>query len=550
MGPSSFNLGALADLTPNTPIPSTPAQTWEVARLADERRNGLVLPALGALFFPLTWWASQGGSLLINVGGGVSYFLVEAAFLATLVWVWRAKTLRSMRWSHLFVQLSMIVLMVGAGPSAELFWPYVLLLSMMIWAPQAAFAWPMRVAAPMFVLPPLAFGLRHLLLAHDRTPESVIAAMLYLSFSATVCIATSTNRWKLLRREFEATQQLAAAKEETQASLHQLVAAQAQLVQSEKMASLGQLVAGVAHELNTPLGAIGAFAEDLDRGVRTVIQDVLPSLGDSSQADRDFVSELLAVTLSGDATPLSSREERTLRRRYTADLDATGVDDAREVAEALIEVGFRSELGEWAGRLTLPGAPALLSQARTLASMQRNAQTIRQASDRAAGVVVTLKTYAHPGGVMAEPTMGAISDHLDTVLRLHGNQIRDRVELIREDSDPGAIWARHDQLNQVWTNLINNALHAMEHKGVLTLGVHREQGSIRVDVIDSGHGMSDEVKERIFESFFTTKPPGEGSGLGLSICWEIVEGHGGRFEVESEPGRTRVSVLLPQSEDP
>ncbi len=157
-----------------------------------------------------------------------------------------------------------------------------------------------------------------------------------------------------------------------------------------------------------------------------------------------------------------------------------------------------------------------------------------------------LKRYAHPGQAGGQRTTAKVSEHLDTVLTLHQNQLKLGVELERDYRSEGVVAARHDQLDQVWTNLIHNALQAMGATGALRVAVRDDGDAVVAEVTDSGPGIPDEVRAKIFDPFFTTKGVGEGSGLGLSICKDIVEGHGGAIECESAPGRTTFRVRLPK----
>jgi len=194
-------------------------------------------------------------------------------------------------------------------------------------------------------------------------------------------------------------------------------------------------------------------------------------------------------------------------------------------------------------------AESLLRSAADLASLRRNNGTIRTAADRAAKIVFALKSYAHPGSVGGDATKAALADNLETVLTLYQNQIKNGVDLVRDFADRGLVRGHHEELNQVWTNLVHNALQAIQYKGRLELKVLREADRVLVQVIDSGPGIPEAVQERIFEPFYTTKAQGEGSGLGLSISREIVERHQGTLSVESRPGRTVFTVSLPGSEE-
>jgi signal transduction histidine kinase len=144
--------------------------------------------------------------------------------------------------------------------------------------------------------------------------------------------------------------------------------------------------------------------------------------------------------------------------------------------------------------------------------------------------------------------MSDVREGLETVLTIYQNQIKQNTELVRDYEDIPPVRCLPDELNQVWTNLIHNALQAMQHRGTLTLTIRRGSGEVIVGVGDSGSGIEPAIRERIFDAFFTTKPAGEGSGLGLDIVRKIIDKHGGRIELRSEVGAgTTFFVHLPIS---
>ncbi|MFO0626424.1 MAG: ATP-binding protein [Polyangiales bacterium] len=337
------------------------------------------------------------------------------------------------------------------------------------------------------------------------------------------------------------------ANEQLSRKNEQIARSQHALVHSEKMAALGQLVAGVAHELNTPLGAIVASVGNSAAALDQTLDELPGVMATVTPEELDGLRELLRAGASARTT-LTSREERALRAEVQARLDAHAIPDARQVARALVSIGLGAEIDRHLPVLRSPRAEALLRNAADLASLRRNNDTIRTAADRAAKIVFALKSYAHPGSVGGEPVDGVLADNLETVLTLYHNQIKSGVELVRDFRDRGVVRARHEELNQVWTNLVHNALQAMQYKGRLALTVARAHGRVLVQVTDSGPGIPEEVQPRIFEPFYTTKPQGEGSGLGLSISREIVERHDGTITVESRPGCTTFTVSLPTAE--
>jgi two-component system NtrC family sensor kinase len=131
------------------------------------------------------------------------------------------------------------------------------------------------------------------------------------------------------------------------------------------------------------------------------------------------------------------------------------------------------------------------------------------------------------------------------VLTLYHNKIKHGVKVVRKYDKLPLIPCYPDELNQVWTNLIHNALYAMDYKGTLTIHVSHRDGYIVVAFTDTGKGIPDDLQAKIFEPFFTTKPQGEGSGLGLDIVKKIIDKHHGRIEVESQPGNTTFQIILP-----
>ena len=324
----------------------------------------------------------------------------------------------------------------------------------------------------------------------------------------------------------------------------EVVASHQALIHSEKMAALGQLVAGVAHELNTPLGAIVASVGNSATALDQTLDELPRVLATASAEDVDGLRALLEKSEAA-RTPLTSREERALRGELQEKLESSSIPDARQVARALVSMGIGGDLTSHLPLLRSAHAFTLLRSATDLASLRRNNGTIRTAADRAAKIVFALKSYAHPGSVGGEPIEAALADNLETVLTLYQNQIKNGVELVRDFTDKGVVRARHEELNQVWTNLVHNALQAMQYKGRLELKVIRESERVLVQVIDSGPGIPEDARQRIFEPFYTTKAQGEGSGLGLSISREIVERHHGTIAVQSRSGRTEFTVALP-----
>ncbi|AOY78677.1 response regulator [Moorena producens JHB] len=345
----------------------------------------------------------------------------------------------------------------------------------------------------------------------------------------------------LLKEEIE---QRRSAEARWQNTLEQLEAAQSQIIAQEKLAALGQLVAGIAHEINTPLGAIRSCVGNLSNFFNDHLHQ-LPSFFQGLSPERQ--SDLLALLQysSRQTTPLSTREQRQLKRRLRSQLESYAIEKAVKLANLLAGIGVYEEFEEFLPLLKDPDNEMILTTAYQLANLYTSTRNITTAVERATKVVFALKTYARYDS-SGEKIDAQITDGIDTVLTLYHNQLKHGVDVYRhyDDSLP-VIRCYPDELNQVWTNLIHNALQAMENKGNLIINVRQEDDQIKVSITDTGKGIPPEIQPKIFQPFFTTKPAGEGSGLGLDIVRKIVEKHHGHMEVESVPGETTFTVSLP-----
>ena len=321
--------------------------------------------------------------------------------------------------------------------------------------------------------------------------------------------------------------------------------AQAQLIQSEKMASLGQLVASVAHEINTPIGAIKSSGATLVESMSETLARLLPLLQMLDAPSQAMFADL--IEQASRARPcLSSREERAVVRGLTAALAQAGLVDGRGPANLLADLGLTELPEALLPLLHHPLREQILQAVRGVSTVVSSAANINQAVERVAKIVFALKSYSRvdPSGKL-QPT--DLVESIETVLTICQSQLRQGCELVRRyEPDLPRLRCLPDELNQVWTNLIHNALQAMQHQGVLTISIGRDAEALVVSVGDSGCGIPEAIRGRIFEPFFTTKPVGEGSGLGLDIVKKIVDKHRGRIEVQSEVGvGTQFSVILP-----
>lgn len=348
----------------------------------------------------------------------------------------------------------------------------------------------------------------------------------------------------LMQAEQRALEAEALAKTQTLLARQEVQYAQSQLQQADKMASLGQLVASVTHEINTPIGAISSSGQSITEALNDALQE-LPAL--LQQLDGPTVT--LFLELIGQAnTPkaaMSSREERAVVKKTTEQLDANGIDQARQKAIVLVNLNAHTDLERYLPLLQHSQTEKILQTASNVAIAINGAKNVNLAVERVTKIVKALKSFSH-FNVGTEKIEANLLDGMETVLTIYQGQTKVGVEVVRNYEDTPLLNCFPDELNQVWTNLIHNALQAMNYEGTLTIGIKQENDNAVVSVGDSGCGIPEDIRGKIFDVFFTTKPAGVGSGLGLDIVKKIIDKHHGRIDVQSEVGvGTIFTVTLP-----
>lgn len=330
-----------------------------------------------------------------------------------------------------------------------------------------------------------------------------------------------------------------------QKTLTDLRATQSQLIQSEKLAALGQLIAGIAHEINTPLGAIRASINNLLDSFNDAVM-TLPQLSQSI-VENDNHLKLLFTLLkkSKDSPYLTSKEKRILKRTLQQKLSFENIAEVSTLVNILTYMEISEGFDELWPLLKDEQAISIVKAARNFVSVRKNSDNINLAVDKASKVIFALSKFAHQDA-SGEKTEIDIIDSIETVLTLYHNQIKQGIKIVKHYQSLPSVLCYADEIHQVWTNIIHNALQAMALNGTLTIEVTRsEKHQIMVSFTDTGCGISSAIKARIFEPFFTTKRRGEGSGIGLDIVKKIIDKHQGKIEIESEVGKgTTFKVFL------
>jgi len=376
------------------------------------------------------------------------------------------------------------------------------------------------------------------------TPDRLEVIQL-LSGQAAIAIDNAKLYNNLEQKVTERTQALAQALEEVPPPPPPPI--QDELIQKEKMAALGQLIAGIAHEINTPLGAIRSSAGTIAKFLDQTLEQ-LPTLFQSLSTENSAsFFALLQRSLQHQST-FSTKEERKFKRALRRELENLDIADADIIAERLVIMGITDEIASLMPLLQRPDSCKILEIAYKLSELKRGTATINTSTDRASKVVFALKTYSRYDQ-SGEKIIVNLTEGIETVLTLYHNQLKQGVKLIRNYTDIPPVSCYADELNQVWTNLIHNALQAMDNRGTLTIDVTQVNQEAKISITDSGSGIPEEIKSKIFEPFFTTKPAGQGSGLGLDIVKKIIDKHSGHMTVESQIGWTRFNVFIPMQSE-
>lgn len=345
------------------------------------------------------------------------------------------------------------------------------------------------------------------------------------------------------RKIKKAEEQLIIQKEKLSQTLLNLQQTQSQLIQSEKMAALGQLIAGVAHEVNTPLGAIKSSVENISEILNREIQNWPDFFRKITPENETIFFNVLAVALKKDLN-ITSREERVFKKELTKKLESLNIPEPSDLADILVDIGFYNFTDEYNAFLQSENCHGLLMMIYKFSGLINSSKTIQTATERASKTVFALKNFAHFDN-SGEPVSANVIHGIETILTLYHNTLKHGIEVVKNYTEVPAISCFPDELNQVWTNVVHNSVQAMKNKGKLTIDVKQVRDNVCVSFTDTGCGIPPEIKDKIFDPFFTTKSQGEGSGLGLDIVRRIIEKHCGKIEVTSEPLNTEFKFYLP-----
>ena len=318
--------------------------------------------------------------------------------------------------------------------------------------------------------------------------------------------------------------------------------------QRDRLASLGKLSAGLAHELNNPASAAKRAASQL-RQMLTKIRNASLELGkrDLTPAQKAEIEKMEISFTQPDVVPPDPLTMSDLEDQIDSLLRSHGQNDLWMLAAGLAQRNIKPEMVESLFAI-LDGDTARAALIRIAASVEIATllSEIENSTSRISDLVCAIKEYTH---MDQAPVLNVdVVKSLETTLTILNHKLKQGVAVQRDyQKVPLLVNSFGSELNQVWTNIIDNAIDAMHGKGELRIRTYQQDGCVVVEIGDNGPGIPDEVQPHIFEPFFTTKGVGEGTGLGLDTVQRIVKKHRGNIQVNSKPGDTRFQVWLPLS---
>lgn len=375
----------------------------------------------------------------------------------------------------------------------------------------------------------------------QRIWSLLLAVTLIISFFLTI------RYLRTIKKSRWAYNELHESNKKIMAKSRELELAQDEIIKSEKMAYLGRIFAGIGHELNTPVAAVKSNLQLIEDAQMQEIKkyDVLADAL-TPPLWRACI-QLVVASYQSQLRPLSTMKQRQQKKELITFFAERKPTLENELVDFFDELKIYNELEKFDILYDHPDCLEFLELVTYISTRTRSILTAMEALQRADKILFSLKTYSFKNLDDTKTTFDLVRN-INTILTLHQNKLKE-ITVYKQFDDEVMIEGYPDELTQVWTNLISNAAYANSYTGNLWIRIRQFPSEVRVEFEDSGGGIDGKVKDQIFEPFETTKPEGEGSGLGLSISKKVIEKHDGQISVENTPSGALFRVTLPKKLD-
>jgi signal transduction histidine kinase len=347
----------------------------------------------------------------------------------------------------------------------------------------------------------------------------------------------------LEEKVIQRTQKIEEQKVQLEDNIIELQQTQKQLVQSEKLASLGKLIAGISHEINTPIGAINSSSKSIETYLESILNEFPILFKILNNEEEELFLEMIKQSLKKDNN-LSTKEERALKRDLKNYLQTLDIQDNITLADKLVKININSNFRKLDTLLESSHKELIISNVTNFYMLTSNNINIEKSVGRVDKIIFALNEFSDLNKNHIKSSIN-IKEQIENVLDIFKN--KSQIKIIKEyQENLENINALGNKLQQVWLNIISNAFASMENGGTLTIKIEEKNYVQIITITDTGCGIPHDIQKRIFEPFFTTKNLGEGIGLGLDIVKNIINEHNGQIEFQSEENvGTTFTISIP-----
>jgi signal transduction histidine kinase len=345
---------------------------------------------------------------------------------------------------------------------------------------------------------------------------------------------------------YERTKDLKQQKTKLEKTVKELESTQDELIESSKMAYIGKLISSIAHELNTPLGAINSNSKMISDLTNTIFEELINLKDKLNTNEIEKIIEIIQNNTNNQIN-LSTKEERTLSKELKEYIDIhIDTQNSKLLSKTLIKIGInKNNIDAYSILIKHTHRDDIIKSIQTIVNIKSNSQNIQKAIQTISKTIFALNNFSSINN-SKELRFVEIQKNIKDVLNTYQSQFGKNIQLIENYENLNPIQAYEDIISQVWINLVQNAIHAIKDNGVIEINLYQKDNYQIISIKDNGCGIEDNIQKDIFKPFFTTKADQESRGLGLGIIEKIVKKHNGKIEFNSKLGLgTEFFVYLP-----